>query len=192
MSMESGVTATSSPGKLYFGFGSNLWLSQMQLRCPTSTYRGLGRLKDYKWIINSRGYANVVSNEGSEVYGLVYQLRATDEANLDVNEGVPEAYTKELMTVDFWSASVTPHAPANPHTSKPMEMLVYIDRKRVEASSPKPEYVYRMNMGIRDALSEGMPSRYVDEVLREFIPPGQDEAVAELAKKQAVTFEDER
>jgi gamma-glutamylcyclotransferase len=70
-------------------------------------------------------------------------------------------------------------------------MLVYIDRNRTEPEIPKREYVYRMNMGIRDAMAEGMPADYVNDVLRKFIPDKEDESVARFAKQQAVFFEDE-
>jgi len=88
---------------LYFGYGSNLWLHQMSLRCPGSTYRGLARLPSHRWIINSRGYANVVfSNSTSDVvWGMVYALQPSDEKRLDRNERVPYAYTKEILSVVF-------------------------------------------------------------------------------------------
>jgi hypothetical protein len=56
-------------------------------------------------------------------------------------------------------------------------MLVYIDRKRNQGGhAPRAEYVHRMNMGIRDALREGVPRGYVEGVLREYIPaPGVEE-----------------
>lgn len=101
--------AESSP-TIYFGFGSNLWLDQMRTRCPTSTYLGVARLNDYKWIINDRGYANVVSSPSANssekkyahtVFGLVYALLPTDESRLDRNEGVPHAYTKEYCTLSL-------------------------------------------------------------------------------------------
>ncbi|KAL9584321.1 MAG: hypothetical protein Q9203_004702, partial [Teloschistes exilis] len=40
---------------LYFAYGSNLWLHQMSLRCPSSVYVGVARLPNYRWIINARG-----------------------------------------------------------------------------------------------------------------------------------------
>ena len=78
---------------LYFGYGSNLWQEQMALRCPGSQFVGIGRLAKYRWMINSRGYANVapctVGTEEEEVWGLIYTLTSEDEDRLDVNEGVP-------------------------------------------------------------------------------------------------------
>ncbi|KAL1648495.1 hypothetical protein SLS58_002250 [Diplodia intermedia] len=58
------------PSTLYFAYGSNLWLDQMHRRCPSSVYLGVGRLHGsnssntgWRWIINERGYANVVEVE---------------------------------------------------------------------------------------------------------------------------------
>jgi hypothetical protein len=74
----------------------------MAKRCPTSIYMGLAILRDWRWIINARGYANVVPSPGDCVYGLVYELSGEDEEMLDVNEGVPYAYVKRSMNVEFW------------------------------------------------------------------------------------------
>lgn len=49
---------------VYFGYGSNLSLSQMKERCPGSIFLGVGRLRGWRWGISGRGYANVV--EGQE------------------------------------------------------------------------------------------------------------------------------
>ncbi|CAK7210953.1 hypothetical protein SCUCBS95973_000966 [Sporothrix curviconia] len=103
---------------LYFAYGSNMWLEQMALRCPDSTYVGRGILYDYRWQINERGYANVVhvpphqtiitgrNNDGNNrgnghnedygghrrpcVHGLVYDLgsETANEHWLDRYEGV--------------------------------------------------------------------------------------------------------
>jgi gamma-glutamylcyclotransferase len=97
---------SSSSKTLYFAYGSNLWLHQMSTRCPSSAYLGIARLPNYRWIINDRGYANVVvvssstsssstptksepkSKYSDVVYGLVFSLTPPDESRLDRNEGV--------------------------------------------------------------------------------------------------------
>jgi gamma-glutamylcyclotransferase len=191
---------------LYFGYGSNLWRHQMHNRCPNSTYLGIARLNDFKWIINERGYANVVEIDEptrqrqrqnavdlsyaafdqeaamkwkgdyeNQVWGLVYSLQSSDEARLDRNEGVPFAYTKEMLECDFWPAGDDRNGSSKLEDvtgEKPekRDMLVYINRDAVTPSEPKEEYVYRMNMGIRDAVKEGVPEGYVREVMRKFIP----------------------
>lgn len=171
----------------------------MKQRCPTSKYLGIARLKGYRWIIYDRGYANIVeiSKEESkqkhdyshEVWGLVYSLEPEDEDALDGNEGVPVAYRKEHLECDFFEN----HGDKQDITVDPKEidMLVYINRKLTTPSDPKEEYIYRMNMGIKDALQEGVPSKYVDQVMRKFIPDVEDKMVAEVARKQALEFEDE-
>ncbi|KAK5656391.1 hypothetical protein OQA88_4772 [Cercophora sp. LCS_1] len=190
---------SSSPAtKPYFGYGSNLWLDQMQRRCPSSPFTGLGRLRGYQWIINSRGYANIVQtrSDDDEVWGLIYDLPPGDEARLDVNEGVPYAYEKRMIEVEFWEKGTLPAASSDtlPPPARSDEMLVYIDFKRNsgEGNKPKDEYIHRMNEGIRDALKEGVPKTYIDSVLRPYIPAEElDEATQELAKKQAVSFVDQ-
>ncbi|KAL8847178.1 MAG: hypothetical protein Q9221_007779 [Calogaya cf. arnoldii] len=126
-------TATS-----YFAYGSNLSLSQMTARCPSSSYIGIARLTHYRWIINRRGYANIVQTENPSdiVYGLVYVLTNDDEEQLDLREGVPWAYTKEMMSMEVWAG------------------------KSGE----------RFNRGIRDAVKVGMRVKYVEDVIRRFIP----------------------
>lgn len=187
---------------LYFGYGSNLWKEQMRLRCPSSTYEGVGCLQNYRWIINERGYANVVFSNASssssppqEVYGLIYSLDPSDERSLDRNEGVPHVYGKEMINIQYWSASSD--EPVDLSSKLELkDMLVYVDHGRVEEGKPKQEYIHRMNEGIKDALAAGIPKDYVDTILRKFIPPetedGEDaEGTRQMARKQAESFEDE-
>jgi gamma-glutamylcyclotransferase len=214
-SLSNPTMANNSNSTVYFGYGSNLWRHQMEKRCPHSEFQGVARLNDYRWLINERGYANVVQlprHKGDsslslhkqsdldpksyedEVWGLVYTLQPTDEERLDINEGVPFAYTKETLGCDFWPVDDDDDSgPANV-TARPrkVDMLVYINRLQVEPSDPKEEYVYRMNMGIKDAIEEGIPKKYVEKVMRKFIPESTGAGDVEgLAWKQAVEFEDE-
>jgi hypothetical protein len=188
--------------KLYFGYGSNLWREQMLLRCPSSEYLGIARLDGWYWIINDRGYANVVQKStnsventkgGDEVWGLVYSLTPTDEARLDVNEGVPFAYTKEMHLIDFWPTGKTPEDPIDRMRKPEQEsILVYVDRKRTVPDKPKKEYIHRMNMGIADALKAGVPEEYINSTLRMYIPPETvSKDIETFAKQQALEFKDE-
>ncbi|TGO66710.1 hypothetical protein BELL_0938g00010 [Botrytis elliptica] len=285
--------STPSPQTLYFAYGSNLSLKQMKTRCPDSTYVGTGVLQNYRWIVNQRGYANIVfcgdsgdesksdSNSKSEsgegegereeeeeeeeehsknkkdiknehanattklpstpqnpqnpqptVYGLLYTLSPRDETLLDTSEGVPFAYTKisplitlvsvspslgaptisfllslfpgsvsvsgvssaelafpPLLPSSSFSAPSPPSLPpptppplSLPTASQPSQLspplqiraLTYIDTLRITPSAPNPEYVTRMNRGIRDAISEGFPPSYVQDVLRLYIPAREE------------------
>lgn len=201
--------APSASPIIYFGYGSNLWLHQMTTRCPTSTYLGVARLPNYQWIINDRGYANVVevtdSNSTSMspyddvVFGLVYSLEAEDEKRLDKNEGVPVAYTKEMLQCEFWPSDTEHKVDTSKDPEKKEDMLVYIDRNRVQPDKPREEYIYRMNQGITDAVKLGVPEEYVRDVMRKYIPAQEDddgkegerEKMAEFARGQAAEFRDE-
>ncbi|KAH6918300.1 hypothetical protein BKA70DRAFT_1246807 [Coprinopsis sp. MPI-PUGE-AT-0042] len=153
---------------LYFGYGSNLWLDQMRRRCPDSVLRGVGYLKDWKWIISVRGYANIIPSPGDEVYGLVFELSEADEATLDVYENVPVAYVKEYLPAQF--------TPRNTTTASEEKLLIYIDHLRVTPDKPKEEYIYRINKGIEDGVKEKIPQTYFDKYFRPFIPPTEPDA----------------
>lgn len=117
---------------------------------------------DRRWIINDRGYANIIPSSGDIVYGLVFELTASDEISLDKYEG--PTYEKQHIPVDL-----APKDDAvNGHSVK---SLIYVDvERKTERREPVEEYIYRMNMGIRDALNEGIPASYIKKYLRSFIP----------------------
>ncbi|KAF4576681.1 hypothetical protein EYR40_000929 [Pleurotus pulmonarius] len=155
-------TSLARPDVLYFGYGSNMWLEQMQRRCPNSPYVGIAVLEGWRWMINERGYANVVPSAEDHVYGLVYKLSEEDEKSLDIYEGVPSDYVKKFMAVN---QSGIPSL-----LIKEFDALVYVDEIRLDDDLPRTEYIYRMNMAIGDALKEGVPAEYIDKSLRPFIP----------------------
>jgi gamma-glutamylcyclotransferase len=116
---------------------------------------------DRRWIINDRGYANIISSPGDIVYGLVFELTASDERSLDKYES--SSYEKLYIPVDL--------VPKNDAVDKrSVESLIYVDVERKKEREPVEEYIYRMNMGIKDALKEGIPAGYIEKHLRPFIP----------------------
>ncbi|KAJ7172230.1 Butirosin biosynthesis, BtrG-like protein [Mycena filopes] len=148
---------------LYFGYGSNLHKEQMNARCPENKLTGTARLADWRWIINTRGYANIVPSPGDEVWALVYELSPTDEAKLDVFEGVPDAYMKQTMAVEWFGLK-------RGDSRRVLDALVYVDVERVTEGPPKTEYIRRMNLAIADALAEGVSRAYIEKYLRPCIP----------------------
>ncbi|PVF92299.1 hypothetical protein CPB86DRAFT_809346 [Serendipita vermifera] len=85
--------------RLYFAYGSNLWLKQMQERCPNSIKLGIAKLPNFQWIISPRGYANVRPSDDHVVYGVLYAINSSDERRLDGYEGVPRSYWKVELEV---------------------------------------------------------------------------------------------
>ncbi|KAI9773057.1 MAG: hypothetical protein M1840_008177 [Geoglossum simile] len=162
------ASAIGQRGPLYFGYGSNMWLDQMKRRCPNSPYVGIAILREWKWIINQRGYANVVPSEGDVVYGLVYELDGNDERILDRCEGVPHVYEKQEHPIEIFREGIAPLGDGS--KGETVDGLVYVDVQRVLKSHPREEYIDRMNMAIRDALKAGVPQWYMDKYVRGSIP----------------------
>ncbi|KEF61475.1 uncharacterized protein A1O9_03041 [Exophiala aquamarina CBS 119918] len=77
----------------------------MKQRCPDSLFIGFGQLKDWKWIINETGYANIVTSPGDVVYGSLCFLSRRDEMALDESEGMPWLYEKMGLPVTRLIAS---------------------------------------------------------------------------------------
>ncbi|KAI9465170.1 Butirosin biosynthesis, BtrG-like protein [Lactarius psammicola] len=150
---------------LYFGYGSNLWMDQMNRRCPDSRYIGIGVLHEWCWIINQRGYANVVPSSGDYVYGFIYEINSKDEQSLDNYEGVPYAYEKRIIPLELITCSDDGKT-----EKRTIDALVYIDVARTSRDLPKTEYIHRINLGMKDALQKGFSQSYVDKYVRPFIP----------------------
>ncbi len=163
--------AFSPTPRLYFAYGPSLSTSEMISRCPTSTFHGVAVLRNHRWLVNERGYANIVpslpSPNGIEdvVWGILYTLRAFDEELLDKHEGIPWAYSKADMDVE--AVSITEDGRGT--RREVMRALVYIDRERIQESNPGPEFVVKMNKGIQEAAERGLPNVWISKVLRSCI-----------------------
>ncbi len=124
----------------------------MKDRCPQHRLVGYGILKGHRWIITTRGYANVVKSSSDEVHGLVYEISESDEKSLDELEGVQIGhYRKEMLKIDIGGDR--------------KECLVYVDPVQKEGK-PKKEYIGRINKGISDSK---LPPEYIDRYIRKFI-----------------------
>lgn len=121
---------------------------------------------DRCWIINQRGYANVIPSSGDYVYGFIFELNPKDEAALDRYEGAPDIYGKEIHPVQ---SRMSP-GDGETATKKPIDTLVYIDTVNTSPGVPKTEYIHRINMAVKDGLENGVPQSYVDKYIRPFIP----------------------
>lgn len=190
----------------------------MAHRCPSAQYIGIARLRYWQWQINQRGYANIVEappapyspetakwlgplmgseekpREGNDkVYGLVYRLEPEDEEKLDKYEDVPESYEKQYIWVEFWGKREGNDGLGQPvdvkkNKSARVKVLVYVDQKCTENAKPNGTYRYKVNVGIRDALAEGVPQSYVDQYIRPFVPVENEHKVVTVAIEDAVAM----
>ena len=97
----------------------------------------------------------------------MYELTTADEHDLDLYEG--SMYEKKILPVKLKRTEGG--------EEEVVRALIYIDVLRKEQSHPRKEYIYRMNMGIADALDEGVPADYIEKYLRPFIPPPDNEVL---------------
>lgn len=69
--------------------------------------------------------------------GMLYTLETADEENLDLAEGVPFAYVKQMHDVQLLDGE-------GKQTGEVRNVLVYVDVRRVGEGVCKEEYVGRM------------------------------------------------
>lgn len=84
---------------MYFAYGSNINLDQMDYRCPDATVIGPVTLENYELLFRGSGVATIAPKEGSTVHGLLWQITPDCERSLDRYEGYPHLYGKESVTV---------------------------------------------------------------------------------------------
>ena len=136
--------------KLYFAYGSNMDDSQMNVRCRDHEMVGPARFDGHRFRINSRGVATVVPDPGAVVHGLVWSISGSDEASLDVYEGVAKGlYRKGQVRVVLADGEVA-------------EALVYIASDSTAGGS-WGEYLNRI---IKAAKRHGLPPAYIKELER--------------------------
>ncbi|MEG2540933.1 MAG: gamma-glutamylcyclotransferase family protein [Clostridia bacterium] len=81
----------------YIAYGSNLNLRQMARRCPTAKVVGTAMLDG--WQLTFRNVATLEPKIGAVTPVAVWEIEEQDEKNLDVYEGYPTLYRKEMLEV---------------------------------------------------------------------------------------------
>ncbi len=91
--------------RLYFAYGSNMDRQQMAHRCSAASVVSTGWLNNYGYRIEGRGFATIVPEQKSRVWGVIWQLTADCELSLDGYEGVSKGiYWKEIVTIESQSS----------------------------------------------------------------------------------------
>ena len=84
---------------LYFAYGSNINLGQMEYRCPDASVVGPVVLEGWELLFRRGGFATIAPKEGETVHGLLWSLTRSCEWSLDRYEGYPRFYDKKMVTV---------------------------------------------------------------------------------------------
>jgi gamma-glutamylcyclotransferase (GGCT)/AIG2-like uncharacterized protein YtfP len=90
----------------YFAYGSNLDEPQLRTRCPEALVISEACLKGYRLDFTryssgwNCGVADIVRDEESEVWGVIYKITDSDFKALDHYEGYPDLYTRFQTNVE--------------------------------------------------------------------------------------------
>ncbi|HEY1373721.1 MAG TPA: gamma-glutamylcyclotransferase family protein [Candidatus Binatia bacterium] len=133
----------------YFAYGSNMHWGQMQQRCASARFVGVARLPGHRLAITRKsrrrlcGTADVVTDSGSEVWGIVYDIDSDDLTLLD---GFEDGYRREKAAVLLAA------------DERSVEAWIYIAEK--EECPPLPNAVYKRLM-LEGAKHWGLPEPYL-------------------------------
>ena len=131
----------------YFAYGSNMNQEQMKYRCLNSRPLGKVSLLGYRFIINSRGVANIIPNNYSTVNGILWLINPKHELILDYFEGVKKKiYFKKYCYITYLNQRVL--------------SLVYIAFNKV-IGNPRKGYLEKV---INGATSFNAEKKWINEL----------------------------
>ena len=96
--------------KLYIAYGSNMNLPQMAHRCPTAQVVGTSKIKDYALLFRggrTGAVATIEPCEGGSVPVLLWEIAPQDELSLDLYEGYPNFYGKQMLDLELEGKQVS-------------------------------------------------------------------------------------
>lgn len=139
----------------YFAYGSNMNLAQMKQRCSASKVLGIACLPGHK--VEFYGYSviwdgaqeTVVSDPKSEVWGVLYELQASDWDALDVHQDAR-----------FNGTGAYFHYPVKVINMKQetIDALIYKKDILKEAKPPSAEY---LDFIVQGAKEQDLPVEYI-------------------------------
>lgn len=140
---------------LYIAYGSNMNLPQMAHRCPTAKVVGTSELKDYELLFRGRrngAVATVEPKEGSTVPVLLWEIQQADEKSLDLYEGYPNFYDKQMMEVEL--------------DGKTISAMVYVMTPGHEFGIPSDFYINTIWEGYESA---GLDTQILEDAIEKAI-----------------------
>jgi gamma-glutamylcyclotransferase (GGCT)/AIG2-like uncharacterized protein YtfP len=126
--------------KIYAAYGSNMHLGQMKKRCPKAEVIGKGKLLGYKLTFRGRGagVANVEVSKHGSVPIVLWAITKECERALDLYEGYPTLYKKEVVTIAMADGE--------------QKAMVYVMTKQYESmpALPSQHYFEIIRQGYQD------------------------------------------
>ena len=130
--------------RYYIAYGSNLNIGQMKRRCSGAVISGTAVIDDYRLLFRGSGsgaYLTIEPDAASKVPVAVWSVTAEDEAMLDMYEGCPDFYYKEMMSLVVTAKSGRKHV---------MSAFVYIMHEDRPFGVPSRLYIETCAEGYRD------------------------------------------
>lgn len=91
---------------LYVAYGSNMSRKQMAYRCPRSKIICNGELKGWKLVFNVHADIIETGNDRDIVPVVAWEIDEKDWNMLDMYEGYPNYYVKEIVDVELDSGEI--------------------------------------------------------------------------------------
>lgn len=137
--------------RLYFAYGSNINLTQMEYRCPDATPLMPVMLHGYELTFRGGGVATVIPKKDAVVPGLLWSITPKCEKSLDHYEGFPNFYHKADIAV------------SDPETGKIYYPMMYeMDERYCDPALPSFSYFGGIAEGYRQ---NGMDTRLLYDAL---------------------------
>lgn len=131
----------------YFAYGSNMNLGHMR-RLAGWNFRvlGPGKLMDFEFGLDLRGYNNIRPKAGDHVWGVLFEINEAALAAMDEFEGYPNVFNRQEVGVTDGSGKK--------HTA-----WVYLQpADQFGGKSPRPDYLRRIMTG---AIENGLPEVWI-------------------------------
>lgn len=142
--------------QLYFAYGSNMNLDQMEFRCPAATVKENVRLDGYRLAFCGKnpgcGVATILPEEGSHVDGVLWEITSECERSLDGYEGYPWLYGKETIHVENAEG-------------EGREVMVYMINAPYKDHPSGPSQVYLRGI-LEGCRQNGIPVKNVKEAVK--------------------------
>lgn len=146
---------------LYFACGSNMNWEQMRSRCPSARFVGIALLPGYTLAFTRRsakwgcGVADIVPQEGKNVWGVVYEISDYDQGKLDKFEGFDSAREKNAYRRHEFLVFL------NGNGNEPLTVWTYVAEKELNPPRPSAEYKDQILSGAR---WWHLPEQYIREL----------------------------
>jgi len=135
--------------------------NQMRERCPSSRFVGIAVLRDHKLAFTRKsckrgcGVADVVAEDGAQVWGVVYEVADLDIGKLDASEGFgpgrdKNSYYRRESLVFF-----------DGEDQRPLTVSAYFGDP--QPNPPLPNHAYK-NLILAGARHWHLPEEYIREL----------------------------